>query len=56
MHGGHVVAEGTAKQVERNAKSVTGQFLSGKREIAIPERRSEDLGDLRRPRRLACTT
>ncbi|MFL5934527.1 MAG: excinuclease ABC subunit UvrA, partial [Gaiellaceae bacterium] len=44
VHGGHVVAEGTAKQVERNAKSVTGQFLSGKREIAIPERRSEDIG------------
>src|SRR6476661_64785 len=44
VHGGHVVAEGTAKQVARNAKSVTGQFLSGKREIAIPERRSEDLG------------
>ena len=44
VHGGHVVAEGTAKQVERNAKSITGQFLSGKREIAIPERRSEDLG------------
>ncbi|HVG87610.1 MAG TPA: excinuclease ABC subunit UvrA, partial [Gaiellales bacterium] len=44
VHGGHVVAEGTAKHVERNAKSITGQFLSGKREIAIPERRTEDLG------------
>jgi excinuclease ABC subunit A len=44
VHGGHVVAEGTAKDVERNAKSITGQFLSGKREIAIPERRSDDLG------------
>jgi excinuclease ABC subunit A len=44
VHGGHVVAEGTAKQVERNAKSVTGQFLSGKRQIAIPERRSDELG------------
>ncbi|MDX6506692.1 MAG: excinuclease subunit [Gaiellaceae bacterium] len=43
-HGGHVVAEGSAKAVERNPKSVTGQFLSGKREIAIPERRDEDLG------------
>jgi excinuclease ABC subunit A len=43
-HGGHVVAEGPAKAVERNAQSVTGQFLSGEREIAIPERRSEDLG------------
>jgi excinuclease ABC subunit A len=43
-HGGHVVAEGSAKTVERNADSVTGQFLSGKREIAVPERRGEDLG------------
>jgi excinuclease ABC subunit A len=43
-HGGHVVAEGPAKAIERNDDSVTGQFLSGKREIAIPERRSDDLG------------
>jgi len=43
-HGGHVVAEGSATSVERNAKSITGQFLSGKREIAVPERRTEDLG------------
>jgi excinuclease ABC subunit A len=43
-HGGHVVAEGSAKTVERNADSVTGQFLSGKREIAVPERRVEGLG------------
>src|ERR671933_3063881 len=38
-HGGHVVAEGPAALVERNKKSVTGQFLSGTREIAVPERR-----------------
>jgi excinuclease ABC subunit A len=43
-HGGHVVAEGPAKAVERNGDSITGQFLSGKREIAVPERRDEDLG------------
>jgi excinuclease ABC subunit A len=43
-HGGHVVAEGTARKIERNAKSVTGQFLSGAREIAVPERRTEDQG------------
>jgi excinuclease ABC subunit A len=43
-HGGYVVAEGPAPKVERNAKSVTGQFLSGAREIAVPERRTEDLG------------
>src|SRR5262249_7332537 len=43
-HGGHVVAEGPAKTVERNPKSITGQFLSRTREIAVPERRTEDLG------------
>src|SRR5918912_1053560 len=39
-----VVAEGTAAKVARNPKSITGQFLSGKRSIAIPERRTEDRG------------
>ncbi|MFN2471060.1 MAG: excinuclease ABC subunit UvrA [Gaiellaceae bacterium] len=43
-HGGHVVAEGTAKVIEGNKASVTGQFLSGRRAIAVPERRSDDLG------------
>jgi excinuclease ABC subunit A len=43
-HGGHVVAEGTAAEVERNPKSITGQFLSGARSIAVPERRRADNG------------
>src|SRR5438874_3119530 len=43
-HGGHVVAEGPATKVERNKKSVTGQFLSHAREIPIPSRRTEDNG------------
>jgi excinuclease ABC subunit A len=43
-HGGHVVAEGPAKAVERVRDSVTGQFLARKREIAVPERREEDTG------------
>jgi excinuclease ABC subunit A len=43
-HGGHVVAEGTARTVERTKGSVTGQFLSGKRAIAVPERRGQDRG------------
>jgi len=38
-HGGHVVAEGPADEVERNAASITGQFLARAREIAVPERR-----------------
>src|SRR5581483_3249088 len=44
VHGGEVVAEGPAAKVERAAKSVTGHFLSGSREIAVAERRDEDRG------------
>ncbi|HEY8774473.1 MAG TPA: excinuclease ABC subunit UvrA, partial [Gaiellaceae bacterium] len=43
-HGGHVVAEGTAAKIERNRASITGQFLAGAREIAVPERRTDDFG------------
>jgi excinuclease ABC subunit A len=43
-HGGNVVAEGPADEVEKVKGSITGQFLSGKRSIAVPDRRSEDLG------------
>jgi excinuclease ABC subunit A len=44
VHGGEVVAEGPAAKVARNRKSVTGQFLSHQRTIAIPPRREEDNG------------
>jgi excinuclease ABC subunit A len=43
-HGGHVVAEGTAEKVEQTKSSVTGQFLSRRRVIPVPARRSEDNG------------
>jgi excinuclease ABC subunit A len=43
-HGGHVVAEGPVAKIERNQASVTGQFLTGAREIAVPDRRTDDLG------------
>src|SRR5256714_1301964 len=46
-HGGYVVAGGSAKQGERNRKSITGQFLSRTREIAVPERRPADNGMFR---------
>lgn len=39
VHGGSVVAKGTAKQLAANKKSVTGQFLSGARAIQIPSTR-----------------
>jgi excinuclease ABC subunit A len=43
-HGGYVVAEGTARDVMRTKGSITGQFLSGARRVAIPSRRTDDRG------------
>ncbi|HEM3568606.1 TPA: excinuclease ABC subunit UvrA [Streptococcus suis] len=40
VFGGEIVASGTPTQVAKNKKSITGQYLSGKREIPVPlERR-----------------
>ena len=40
-HGGHIVAQGTPRQVMRTAKSLTGQYLAEKRKIPVPETRRE---------------
>lgn len=43
--GGQIIAAGTPKEVEANLKSLTGQYLSGKKFIPVPEtRRTEDKG------------
>ncbi len=39
--GGHVVSSGTPKQVMRDKRSLTGQYLSGKKFIPVPEHRRE---------------
>ncbi len=39
VHGGHVIASGTPAEVAKNPKSITGQYLSGKKEIAVPKKR-----------------
>lgn len=36
VHGGQVVAAGTPRQVAKNKKSITGQYLSGTESIAVP--------------------
>ena len=41
VHGGHVVAEGTPEDVMRNSDSLTGQYLTGFRQIPIPKVRRE---------------
>ncbi|WP_414049369.1 excinuclease ABC subunit UvrA [Macrococcus animalis] len=44
VHGGEIVAQGTPNQVKKNKKSLTGQYLSGKKEIPIPETRRKPDG------------
>ncbi len=39
IHGGHIIAQGTPKQVMENKKSITGQYLSGVRQIDVPKQR-----------------
>jgi excinuclease ABC subunit A len=39
VHGGYIVAEGTPEEIKRNHQSLTGQYLSGRRSIAIPQNR-----------------
>ena len=40
-HGGHIVHSGTYKQLLKNKKSMTGQYLSGKKSIPVPSTRRE---------------
>jgi excinuclease ABC subunit A len=40
VHGGHVVAEGTMQDIIENPNSLTGQYLSGAKEIAVPKQRT----------------
>ena len=42
--GGEIVAAGTPQEVENNPASLTGQYLSGKREIAVPTERRKGNG------------
>ena len=44
IHGGQIVAAGTPEEVMANPASLTGQYLSGKRYIAVPEKRREGNG------------
>ena len=48
VHGGEVVACGTPKELMKKKGSVTADFLSGRRKIALPERRREGNGSFLR--------
>ncbi len=45
-HGGHVIAAGTPAEVAKDAASLTGQYLAGKRRIEVPAQRREPRGAL----------
>jgi excinuclease ABC subunit A len=44
VHGGEIIAEGTAAEIAANRNSITGQFLSGERSIQIPSIRHRAKG------------
>ena len=46
IHGGEVVAQGTAEEIKANPNSITGQYLSGAKKIKLPEHRREGSGKL----------
>ena len=43
-HGGQVIAEGTPKQILAHPKSLTGQYLSGRKRVEVPKKRREGNG------------
>ena len=44
IHGGYVVAEGTIDDIMKCEESLTGQYLSGKKSIALPDKRRKPNG------------
>ncbi|WP_197329716.1 excinuclease ABC subunit UvrA [Ralstonia syzygii] len=40
VHGGQIIAEGTPRQIEQSPGSLTGEYLSGKRRIEVPQQRT----------------
>ncbi|MBD5154355.1 MAG: excinuclease ABC subunit UvrA [Oscillibacter sp.] len=44
VHGGHIIAAGTPEEVAASPASLTGQYLSGKRYIAVPPERRKGSG------------
>ena len=41
VHGGQVVAQGTPEEIKRASQSLTGQYLSGKKQIPVPKKRGK---------------
>lgn len=44
VHGGEIIARGTPAQIAKSKKSITGQYLTGQREISVPTERRKGNG------------
>ncbi len=44
-HGGEIIAQGTANEIQKAKKSITGQYLAGKKEIELPKKRRKGNGN-----------
>ena len=44
VHGGHVVAQGTAEEIKNVPESITGKYLSGRKKIEVPKKRRKSNG------------
>jgi excinuclease ABC subunit A len=54
IHGGKIVAQGTPEEIRSNESSLTGQYLSGRRSIAVPKKRIK--ADAKRQLRISGAT
>ena len=44
VHGGNVIAQGTAEEIKENPNSITGKYLSGRLKIEVPKKRRKSNG------------
>ena len=44
VHGGNVIAQGTAEEIKKVEGSITGQYLSGRKKIPVPKKRRKSNG------------
>ena len=44
VHGGNVMAQGTAEEIKQTPGSITGDYLSGRKQIRVPEKRRKSNG------------
>lgn len=44
VHGGNVMAQGTAEEIKQVSSSITGQYLSGRKKILVPKKRRKSNG------------